>query len=166
MGGCVGKVSLLEEYLIFSKFLPVQLVSDVFLSFYFGQDRSIVEDKLDFKGGNVHVITTKEDWDQKVAEANKDGKIVSKMAIRYRDPCFLALDVCTTWCLRLSLYTVHEVWIGLRSLSPHATLFENVEIKWQPLRDTKADIIAMLTQKLCKKSDQLLGADNVVILFT
>ena len=36
------------------------------------------EDKLDFKGGNVHIITTKEGWDQKIAEANRDGKTVSK----------------------------------------------------------------------------------------
>uniref|UniRef100_A0A452Y3L3 Uncharacterized protein n=1 Tax=Aegilops tauschii subsp. strangulata TaxID=200361 RepID=A0A452Y3L3_AEGTS len=48
-----------------------------------GKGRSIVEEKLDFKGGNVHVITTKEDWDQKIEEANKDGKIVSKLAICY-----------------------------------------------------------------------------------
>jgi hypothetical protein len=113
MGGCVGKVRLLEEYLIFSKFLPVQVVSDVFVSFSFAQDRSIVEDKLDFKGGNVHVITTKEDWDEKVAEANKDGKIVSKLAIssrHYRNPLLLIVfGVCSTWCLHLPLYTMRTM---------------------------------------------------------
>jgi len=36
------------------------------------------EDKIDFGGSNVHVITSKENWDQKIEEANKDGKIVSK----------------------------------------------------------------------------------------
>jgi len=36
------------------------------------------EDKIDYGGGNVHVITSKENWDQKIEEANKDGKIVSK----------------------------------------------------------------------------------------
>lgn len=51
------------------------------LSFSFGQERTDEEEKLDFKGGNVHVVTSKENWDQKIAEANKDGKIVSKLAI-------------------------------------------------------------------------------------
>jgi hypothetical protein len=125
MGGCVGKVRLLEEYLIFSKFLPVQVVSDVFVSFSFAQDHSIVEDKLDFKGGNVHVITTKEDWDEKVAEANKDGKIVSKLAIssrHYKNPLLLIVfAVRSTWFLHLPLYTMRTMRIGLRSLSLQAT---------------------------------------------
>ncbi|CDY22165.1 BnaC01g39360D [Brassica napus] len=31
---------------------------------------------VDFSGGNVHLITTKESWDEKLAEAGRDGKIV------------------------------------------------------------------------------------------
>lgn len=42
------------------------------------QEHTHEEEKIDFEGGNVHVITSKEDWDQKMADANKDGKIVSK----------------------------------------------------------------------------------------
>lgn len=32
---------------------------------------------VEFTGGNVHVIKTKESWDQKMEEAKRDGKIVS-----------------------------------------------------------------------------------------
>lgn len=32
---------------------------------------------VEFTGGNVHLITTKESWEQKIAEAKRDGKIVS-----------------------------------------------------------------------------------------
>ncbi|KAL6848118.1 hypothetical protein ACP4OV_022246 [Aristida adscensionis] len=49
------------------------------------------DDEIDFKGGNVHVITTKEDWDQKIAEANKDGKIklqvVANFSASWCGPC-------------------------------------------------------------------------------
>lgn len=43
-----------------------------------GPQQADDEDKIDYGGSNVHVITSKEDWDQKIEEANKDGKIVSK----------------------------------------------------------------------------------------
>ncbi|KAF0925891.1 hypothetical protein E2562_018695 [Oryza meyeriana var. granulata] len=53
-----------------------------------GKGRNIEEDKLDFKGGNVHVITSKEDWDQKIEEANKDGKIVvANFSASWCGPC-------------------------------------------------------------------------------
>ncbi|RLN24389.1 thioredoxin H4-1-like [Panicum miliaceum] len=34
------------------------------------------DDMVKFGGGNVHVVTSQENWDQKIEEANKDGKIV------------------------------------------------------------------------------------------
>ncbi|KAK4478393.1 hypothetical protein RD792_013860, partial [Penstemon davidsonii] len=34
------------------------------------------DDNVEFTGGNVHLITTKESWEQKLAEAKRDGKIV------------------------------------------------------------------------------------------
>lgn len=32
---------------------------------------------VEFAGGNVHLITTKESWEQKLEEARRDGKTVS-----------------------------------------------------------------------------------------
>ncbi|KAL6607768.1 hypothetical protein ACP70R_040831 [Stipagrostis hirtigluma subsp. patula] len=69
MGGCAGKVRRDEEV------------------------------KLDFKGGNVHIITTKEGWDQKIEEANRDGKIVSELTIWLSDQRYeVVANFSATWC--------------------------------------------------------------------
>jgi hypothetical protein len=43
------------------------------------------EPHIELAGGNVHLITTKERWDQKLSEASRDGKIVSLTSVHPRD---------------------------------------------------------------------------------
>lgn len=77
-----------------------------------GQERSDEEDKIDFKGGNVHVISNKENWDHKIAEANKDGKIVSNLQNAY----IFTIGTCQLWKLRKvsdSIYNMHMHGSGL-----------------------------------------------------
>ncbi|XP_039063832.1 thioredoxin H9-like isoform X2 [Hibiscus syriacus] len=57
----------------------------------FSRDKSDGADSdeaVEFVGGNVHRVTSKEDWDQKLSEAKRDGKIViANFSATWCGPC-------------------------------------------------------------------------------
>lgn len=52
------------------------------------KDREDSDDHVEFATGNVHLITTKESWEQKLSEAYEDGKIVlANFSATWCGPC-------------------------------------------------------------------------------
>ncbi|XVE84312.1 hypothetical protein DITRI_Ditri17bG0002900 [Diplodiscus trichospermus] len=51
-------------------------------------DQADSEQHVEFVGGNVHLVTSKEDWDQKLSEAKSYGKIViANFSATWCGPC-------------------------------------------------------------------------------
>ncbi|KAG0450704.1 hypothetical protein HPP92_026802 [Vanilla planifolia] len=64
--------------------------------------------RTDFSGGNVHVILSRENWDQKISEAAKEGKIVvANFSASWCGPCRMMAPVYT----QLSLNNPHFVFL-------------------------------------------------------
>nr|KJB71487.1 hypothetical protein B456_011G125000 [Gossypium raimondii] len=91
-------------------------------------DGSDSEQAVEFVGGNVHRVTSKEDWDQKLSEAKRDGKIViANFSATWCGPCrmlapfycelsekhpslmFLLIDVDElTWNCLINSFALHK----------------------------------------------------------
>ncbi|KAH0454977.1 hypothetical protein IEQ34_016901 [Dendrobium chrysotoxum] len=59
------------------------------------------DSKLNFSGGNVHVIGSGEEWDEKISEANKEGKIV-------------VANFSAAWCGPCKMITSHYTELSLK----------------------------------------------------
>jgi len=105
------------------------------------------EDEVE-SGGNVHIITDKGSWDEKISEANKDGKMV-------------VANFGATWCAPCRF--IEPVYSKLSKAFPSFT-FLSIDIDQMAEMSTLWDIEATPTFIFLKDGqqlDKLVGANKV-----
>lgn len=110
-------------------------------------DRDDSDHDVEFSGGNVHLITTKESWEQKLAEAKRDGKIV-------------VANFSATWCGPCKMIT--PFYIELSEKHP-TIMFLTVDVDELIEFSTSWDIKATPTFFFLKDGqeiDKLVGANK------
>ncbi|CAA0830599.1 Thioredoxin H9 [Striga hermonthica] len=102
---------------------------------------------VEFAGGKVHLITTKESWEQKLAEAQKDGKIV-------------VANFSATWCGPCRM--IAPFYVELSEKHP-SLMFLTVDVDELTEFSTSWDIKATPTFFFLKNGqqlDKLVGANK------
>ncbi|KAI3447860.1 hypothetical protein Pfo_004525 [Paulownia fortunei] len=94
---------------------------------------------VEFAGGNVHLITTKESWEQKIAEAKRDGKIV-------------IANFSATWCGPCKM--IAPFYVELSEKHP-SMLFLTIDVDELTEFSTSWDIKATPTFFFLKDGEQL-----------
>ncbi|KAL6508105.1 TRX [Orobanche gracilis] len=102
---------------------------------------------VEFAGGNIHLIKTKEIWDQKLDEARRDKKIV-------------VANFSATWCGPCTMITPYYVELSEKHPS---IMFLTVDVDELTELSTSYDIKATPTfffLKNNKQIDKLVGANK------
>lgn len=112
-----------------------------------GNNRDDSDHNVEFTGGNVQLITTQESWDQKMAEAKSDGKIV-------------VANFSATWCGPCRI--IAPFYVELSEKHP-SIMFLTVDVDELTEFSTSWDIKATPTfffLKDGKQLDKLVGANK------